>query len=77
MCFFSIYRPSCIIEAYRSPKKYWLVSVGLLDAHIFNFHFIFSWQTLDLAQSEIYRGNNIFDFEKKKMLVNDENGWFR
>jgi hypothetical protein len=28
------------IEAYISPEKYWLVCVGLLAAHQFNFHFI-------------------------------------
>ncbi len=38
--FLSMYRPSCLIEAYE-PEKYWLVCVGLLAAHLFNLNFIF------------------------------------
>jgi hypothetical protein len=34
--FSSMYRPSCLIEAYSSPEKYWLVRVGLLVIHLFN-----------------------------------------
>jgi hypothetical protein len=39
--FFSMYRPSCLIEAYVRPKKYWLVWAGLEANHLFNFNFIF------------------------------------
>ncbi len=38
---FSIYRPSCLIEAYIRPEKYWLVWAGPLANHPFNFNFIF------------------------------------
>jgi hypothetical protein len=39
--FFSQYRPSCLIEAYDRPEKYWLVWAGSLANHPFNFNFIF------------------------------------
>jgi hypothetical protein len=39
--FFSQYRPSCLIEAYDRPEKYWLVWAGPLASHLFNFNFIF------------------------------------
>ncbi len=39
--FFSQYRPSCLIEAYDRPEKYWLVWAGPLANHPFNFNFIF------------------------------------
>ncbi len=39
--FFSLYRPSGLIEAYDRPKKYWLVWAGPLASHLFNFNFIF------------------------------------
>ncbi len=39
--FFSMYRPSCLIEAYIRPEKYWLVWAGPLASHLFNFNFIF------------------------------------
>jgi hypothetical protein len=39
--FFLIYRPSCLIQAYGGPEKYWLVWAGLLANHPFNFNFIF------------------------------------
>ncbi len=34
--FFSMYRPSCLTEAYGSPEKHWLVCGGLLANHLFN-----------------------------------------
>ncbi len=40
-CFFLLYRPSCLIEAYDRPEKYWLVWAGPLASHLFNFNFIF------------------------------------
>jgi hypothetical protein len=39
--FFSMYRPSCLIEAYIRPEKYWLVWAEPLANHLFNFNFIF------------------------------------
>ncbi len=39
--FFSMYRPSCLIEAYVRPEKYWLVWDGPLANQPFNFNFIF------------------------------------
>jgi hypothetical protein len=36
-----MYRPSCLIEAYVRPEKYWLVWAGLLANHLFNFNLIF------------------------------------
>jgi hypothetical protein len=39
--FFSIYRPSCHIEAYIRPKKNCFVWAGPLANHPFNFNFIF------------------------------------
>jgi hypothetical protein len=39
--FFSMYRPSCLLEAYIRPEKYWLVWAGPLASHPFNFNFIF------------------------------------
>jgi hypothetical protein len=36
-----MYRPFCLIEAYGSPKKYLLVSVGLFAMHLFNLNLIF------------------------------------
>jgi hypothetical protein len=38
---FSLYRPSCLIEAYDRPEKYWLVWAGPLASHLFHFNFIF------------------------------------
>ncbi len=34
-------RPSCLIEAYVRPEKYWLVWAGPLANHLNNFYFIF------------------------------------
>jgi hypothetical protein len=39
--FFSMYRPSCLIEAHVWPEKYLLVWAGPLTKHLFNFNFIF------------------------------------
>jgi hypothetical protein len=39
--FFSLYGPSCLIEAYDRPEKYWLVWAGPLASHLFNFNLIF------------------------------------
>jgi hypothetical protein len=39
--FFSLYRPSCLIEAYVRPEKYWLMWAEPLANHPFNFYFIF------------------------------------
>jgi hypothetical protein len=38
---FSLYRPSCFIEAYVRPEKYWMVWAGPLANHPLNFYFIF------------------------------------
>ncbi len=38
---FSIYRPSCHIEAYIRPEKYCFVWAGPLANQPFNFNFIF------------------------------------
>ncbi len=37
----ALYRPSCLIEAYVRPEKYWLVWAGPLAKHLNNFYFIF------------------------------------
>jgi hypothetical protein len=34
--FFSMYSPSCLIEAYVRLEKYWLVCAGLLANRLFN-----------------------------------------
>ncbi len=39
--FFSMHRPSCLIEAYVRPEKYWLVWAGPLANHLNNFYFMF------------------------------------
>ncbi len=39
--FFSLYRPSYLIEAYVWPEKYLLVWAGPLANHPFNYNFIF------------------------------------
>ncbi len=39
--FFSLYRPSFLVEAYVRPEKYWFVWVGPLANHPFNFYLIF------------------------------------
>jgi hypothetical protein len=39
--FFSIYRPSYLIEADVRPKKYWLVCVGLFANHLINSNYLF------------------------------------
>jgi hypothetical protein len=36
-----MYRPSCLIEAYVRPEKYWLVWARPLAKHLNNFYFIF------------------------------------
>jgi hypothetical protein len=36
-----MYRPSCLIEAYFRPEKYWVVCGGLLANNLFNSNFIF------------------------------------
>jgi hypothetical protein len=36
-----MYRPSCLIEAYLRPEKYWLVWAGPLANHPFSFNFKF------------------------------------
>ncbi len=39
--FFSLYRPSFLIEAYVLPENCWLVWAGPLANHPFNFNYIF------------------------------------
>jgi hypothetical protein len=39
--FFSMYRLSCLFEAYVRPEKYWFVWAGPLAKHPYNFNFIF------------------------------------
>jgi hypothetical protein len=46
----SMYRPSCLIEAYVRPEKYWLVWAGPLANHLFNFNLIFLNAGLVTAQ---------------------------
>jgi hypothetical protein len=48
--FFSLYRPSCLIEAYVRPEKYWLLWVGPLANHPFNFNFIFLSDSVRAAE---------------------------
>jgi hypothetical protein len=48
-CFFLMYRPSCLIEAYVRPEKYWLVWAGLKANHLLNFNFIFLSDGLTVA----------------------------
>jgi hypothetical protein len=48
--FFSMFRPSCLIEAYVRPEKYWLVWAGPLDNHLNNFYFIFLSDRLMAAE---------------------------
>jgi hypothetical protein len=44
-----MYRPFCLIEAYGSPKKYWLVPVGLFAMYLFDLNFIFLSTGLPVA----------------------------
>ncbi len=37
---FSMYRLSCLIEAYGSPGNHWFVCAGLLATHLFNLSII-------------------------------------
>jgi hypothetical protein len=48
---FLTYWPSCLLEAYGGPEKYWLLCFGLLAAHIYDLNFIFLSQGL-LAVAE-------------------------
>ncbi len=47
--FFSVYRPSCLLEAYVRPEKNLLVRAGPLAIHPFNFNFIFLSDSLTAA----------------------------
>jgi hypothetical protein len=47
--YFSMYRLSCLIEAYCRPEKYWLVWAGPLANHLLNFTFIFLSDSLMAA----------------------------
>jgi hypothetical protein len=47
--FFSMYRPSCLIEAYVGPEQYWLVSAGLLANHLLILKLIFLSDGLTVA----------------------------
>jgi hypothetical protein len=49
--FFSIYRPSCFIEAYSSAENYCLVCVGQLANHLWGLDLIFLSSSL-LAAAE-------------------------
>jgi hypothetical protein len=40
-CFFSMYWPSCFIEAFVRPEKYLLMCIGLLANHLFSSNIIF------------------------------------
>ncbi len=68
--FFSMYRPSCIIEAYVRSEKYWLVRVGLLANHLSSSDFIFlssgsrmsdsfCWYILQLASPIVQQWTDI------------------
>ncbi len=48
-----MYRPSCLIEAYVRPEKYWLVWAGLEARHLFNFNFIFLSDDLSAAADRV------------------------
>jgi hypothetical protein len=50
--FFSMYRPSCLIEAYGGPEKYRLVCVGLLVAHVIKLNLIFLCDGIPAEESE-------------------------
>ncbi len=52
--FFSQYRPSCLIEAYDRPEKYWLVWAGPLASNLFNFNLIFLSDGLTAAACFAY-----------------------
>jgi hypothetical protein len=49
--FFSMYRPSYLIEAYVRPEKYWLVWAGPLAKHLNNFYFIFLSDDITAARA--------------------------
>jgi hypothetical protein len=44
-----MYRPSCLIEAYVRPEKYWLVWAGSLAKYLNNFYLIFLSDSLTAA----------------------------
>jgi hypothetical protein len=44
-----MYRPSCLIEAYVRPEKYWFLWAGPLAKHPFNFNLIFLSDSLMAA----------------------------
>jgi hypothetical protein len=50
--FFSMYRPSCLIEAYGGPEKYRLVCVGLLVAHVIKLNLIFLSDGIPAEEAE-------------------------
>jgi hypothetical protein len=51
--FLSMCRPSCLIEAYGRPEKYWLVWAGLKANDLFNFNFIFLSNGLTAAVERV------------------------
>jgi hypothetical protein len=44
-----MFRPSCLIEAYVRPEKYWLVWAGLEANHLLYSNFIFLSDCLTAA----------------------------
>ncbi len=47
-----MYRPSCLIEVFVRPEKYWLVWAELKANHLLNFNFIFLSDGLAVAAYE-------------------------
>jgi hypothetical protein len=61
----SMYRPSCLIEAYVRTEKYWLVWAGLKANHLFNFNFIFLSDSLTAAAE---RAAGLADFYRHLLV---------
>jgi hypothetical protein len=55
-----MYRPSCLIEAYGGPEKYWLVCVVLLANYLFNLNFIFPSDGISAAAELATGPANVF-----------------
>ncbi len=51
--FFSMYRPSCLMEAFIRSKKYWFVWAGPLANHLFNFNFTLLSDGLTVAAERV------------------------
>jgi hypothetical protein len=60
--FFSMFRPSCLIEAYGRSEKYSLVWAGLKANHLFDFNFFFLSVSLTAAAE---RAAGLADFYRR------------